>query len=420
LNTTPDQGRRYYLSAMLGVAWYLGNSEAEILASLQRSRDADGARPAGTFYFTRTEDPRTRVRRPNVAVAANQLRQHGFQADVIATPLPLSATVAGGMFGSANYDWPSSDSTIAPGAYCDNLTGYSASFTMTGQMKLTEMIRRGAAGSSGTVSESYDAVERAPDPMLFLHYVRGCTLGEAFYQAVWGPSQILLVGDPLCRPWARPIRLTLPEDEAIRTVRGSVAFPLQVDDPDVTSVSLYIDDRHYGQRAPGERVVLDTGRLSDGYHELRVVARSPRLDRSPGRAVIPFWVDNGGGGVELSVNEGPLTWQDQIEVRARSALPGRLILRHNARDLAVQAGPEATFLIAAADLGRGPVRLHGVVRDERNREVASRPLRLTIEGPVAESPLDPLAEEHEAQRRRDEEEMKRQQERRSQPAGGGR
>ena len=38
--------------------------------------------------------------------------------------------------------------------------------------------------------------------MIQVHYARGCTLAEAFYQSVRGPYQLLIVGDPLCRPWA--------------------------------------------------------------------------------------------------------------------------------------------------------------------------------------------------------------------------
>ena len=38
--------------------------------------------------------------------------------------------------------------------------------------------------------------------MIHVHYARGCSLAEAFYQSVCGPYQLLIVGDPLCRPWA--------------------------------------------------------------------------------------------------------------------------------------------------------------------------------------------------------------------------
>ena len=38
--------------------------------------------------------------------------------------------------------------------------------------------------------------------MIQVHYARGCSLAEAFYQSVYAPYQLMIVGDPLCRPWA--------------------------------------------------------------------------------------------------------------------------------------------------------------------------------------------------------------------------
>ena len=71
-----------------------------------------------------------------------------------------------------------------------------------GQTPLSEFLRYGAAGSSGTVTEPFAIAEKFPSPMIQVHYARGCTLAEAFYQSVHGPYQLLIVGDPLCRPWA--------------------------------------------------------------------------------------------------------------------------------------------------------------------------------------------------------------------------
>ena len=48
-----------------------------------------------------------------------------------------------------------------------------------------------------------------PLPSIQLHYVRGCSLAEAFYQSVSGPYQLLIVGDPLCQPWAVIPKITV-------------------------------------------------------------------------------------------------------------------------------------------------------------------------------------------------------------------
>ncbi len=406
-NSTPDQGKRYYLSAVLGETWYQGNSEKEVLEQLQRSAQADGTRPDGTFFFSSTDDPRTQVRRPNISIAANQLRQHGFKAEVIAAPLPVDSQVVGAMLGVANFDWTNCGSTILPGAYCDDLTGFSASFTMTGQVKLTELIRRGAAASAGTVSESYSAAERSADPMLFLHYAKGCTLAEAFYQSVWGPYQTLLVGDPLCRPWADLTPISATGLDVDRPVHGPISMNLQFDEANTTQTALFIDDRFFGFKPPGERIAIDSKKLSDGYHELRIVADRPQLGRASSQVLIPMSVDNDGGRVEATVASAEVSLDGTVEISVRSSLPGLIVLRQNVRDLDKKPGPETQFAVPARILGRGPVRLQCVVRDDKNRIVASRPIQLQVDGPIGEAPIDPVAAEAENQRRRDEEELKR-------------
>ena len=61
-----------------------------------------------------------------------------------------------------------------------------------GQTPLSEFLRFGAAGASGTVTEPYSpSPTKFPSPMIQVHYARGCTLAEAFYQSVSGPYQLL-------------------------------------------------------------------------------------------------------------------------------------------------------------------------------------------------------------------------------------
>ena len=60
-----------------------------------------------------------------------------------------------------------------------------------------EFLRHGAAGSSGTVTEPYAIQAKFPTPFIQTVYAHGYTLGEAFYQSVSGPYQLLIVGDAL-------------------------------------------------------------------------------------------------------------------------------------------------------------------------------------------------------------------------------
>ena len=62
---------------------------------------------------------------------------------------------------------------------------------------MTDWISAGAAGTSGTVTEPYAMQQKFPMPFIHVHYAKGCSLAEAFYQSLMGPYQLLVLGDPL-------------------------------------------------------------------------------------------------------------------------------------------------------------------------------------------------------------------------------
>ena len=64
-------------------------------------------------------------------------------------------------------------------------------------------MRYGAAGSRGTVHEPYAQHPKFPNPLIHVFYADGCSLAEAFYRGIWGPYQLMGVGDGLARPFAR-------------------------------------------------------------------------------------------------------------------------------------------------------------------------------------------------------------------------
>lgn len=285
-------GRHYLLSAMLGYVGGPANTLAEVRECLRRARSADGTCPAGTvYYMVSTDWARTGPRQPVFASAAAALARLGVRAEVLPGVLPQGKPdVAGAMIGSAGFRWPDSGSTILPGAFCDHLTSFGGVMTGAGQTLLSEFIRYGAAGACGTVTEPYATPVKFPTPFLHVYYAAGCSLAEAFYLSVSAPYQQLLVGDPLCRPWAKPPAVTLQglrEGETVAQSRWLSAAAAAVAEP--VRYELYVDGvRRHTCDARG-RLRLDLAGLAAGEHEATVVC-SQGLLAVPGSVTLSFRV----------------------------------------------------------------------------------------------------------------------------------
>jgi hypothetical protein len=192
------------LSTQLGYTGRFGNSVPEVLAALRASIAADGTAPEGTVYFCKNGDIRSKTREPGWSGLEDALRQRGRKVQLVEGVLPDGRDdVIGAVLGSAGFSWASSKSRILPGAIVEHLTSHGGDFAHGGQTKFAELVRAGAAGTSGTVMEPYAIQNKFPHPMIHAFYADGCSLAEAFFQSVWGPFQLLVAGDGLARPFAK-------------------------------------------------------------------------------------------------------------------------------------------------------------------------------------------------------------------------
>ncbi len=374
-------GPRYLLATMLGVTAGRGNSVAEVVAGLASASEADGRKPLGTIYFATNGDVRTKTRSPGFPAIVKEIRRMGVKAEVFEGSLPpRKRDVAGLMTGTPDFDWPKSGSTIVPGAICENLTSYGGIFTEgAGQTPLSEFIRAGASGSSGTVIEPYALQEKFPHPSIQVHYVRGASLAEAFYQSLQVPYQLLVVGDPLCQPWATiPVitATTQPDDhplEAGRILSGKLEIEpagslpegtLDVDGQPVRvdRFEFFVDGMRMGQCGAGERLSLDTAALADGHHELRVVGIASSSIETQGRLLVPFIASNHGRTLALGVNPDTVRADGTVRVSvAGKGLEG-VTLFCNGRVIGRTAGAEAAVEVPADVLGLGTVQIRATGR----------------------------------------------------------
>jgi hypothetical protein len=360
---TAKEGQRYLLSTCLGVTQGRGNTVAEVISYLTRSAAADGTQPNGTIYYMRNGNVRSTVRQACFGEAAAAIERLGVNAKVQSGTIPKGAKdVLGIMAGIDTIDIASAGNVLLPGAICEHLTSAGGILSANGyQTPLTDFLRQGAAGASGTVIEPLALQAKFPLPSLHLHYVRGCSLAESFYQSVSGPYQLLIVGDPLCQPWAVRPKIAVGGLEAGQKVKGSVILTptaTAAAGQDVSVLDLYINGRIFARAPTGHSIALDTTKLADGHHELRVVGAHVDAIETQGRAIVPFVVNNGRPALEFDVSpKGDVTAQTSLRVALRQAGAKAIVIRQNSRVVGRVDGEAGEVTIDARALGRGPTTL---------------------------------------------------------------
>ncbi len=388
-------GEQYLLSTMLGYTSGRGNSVREVIRAMELSVSADGSQPKGTIYYVRNDDVRSTTRHNDFPAAMDALKTLKVGAEQLNGIIPSGKKdVQGVMVGKSDFDWKSSGNVILPGAICENFTSFGGVLReASGQTPLTEFIRHGAAGSSGTVTEPYAVKEKFPSPMLHVHYVRGCTLAESFYQAIHGPYQQLIVGDPLCRPWAKIPKISVTGVEEGANVKGIITLGANatttssstVPAAKVDRLELYLDGVRIQTKAAGETFSLDTAQHPDGYHELRVVGVEASPIETQGRKIITLLFDNRGESLTLTASTKNARWGTPLKISAQTKKASSILIFQNSELLGKIMGAEGSISVEPRELGEGLVELRayaigtGGVVDR----VASRPLDMTVEPTTA-------------------------------------
>lgn len=380
-------GRQYLLSMMLGVTIGRGNSVSEVVRGLRRSASADGTAPNGTIYYARTGDVRSTTRAPAFEAAVAALDKLKVKSEIITQQIPQARRdVMGAMLGTPNFDWESSQSSIRPGAICEHLTSNGGVMKDTGgQTPLSELLRYGAAAASGTVTEPLALQDKFPFPFMHVHYARGASAAEAFYQSVYGPFQLLIVGDPLCRPWAWIPQVTVKDLKAGDAVKGTLEIEPQAAaarDKTADRFELFVDGQRRSQCSAGESLRLDTTRYGDGLHELRIVAIEAGPLESQGRLILPVKFDNHGQQVTLASSGDTIVgWNDTLKFSAACAGAQRIVVLQGSRVLGNVNGEKGDVSVNARVLGLGPVRVHAVaVLGQGTQNLAhSTPLEFEVE-----------------------------------------
>jgi uncharacterized protein (TIGR03790 family) len=376
-----QEGLPYMLSAVLGISTVPGNTLDEIANYLGRSAKADGSAPPGTIYYAVNKTVRSTTRDREFPQAVRLLQLAGVRAEIVQDFFPqYKQDIAGVTCGHSIVSPLRSNSRILPGAFCDNLTSSGGQFLPDKkQTLLTEFLRMGAAGACGTVVEPTALPQKFPNYTMQVHYAHGCSLAESFYQSVGCPYQQILVGDPLCQPWARIPKVTVAGVSEGAMVKGAVEIvpTATVDQGTASSFELFVDGAAAQKCLPGERIKWDTSKLADGHHELRVVAWDNTPIETQGRWIGSVVVKNGMDAVQLSADPNSLAESAPaltLRIAATNGAPTAVMF--NGVELGKVESGSGSVAIDKTKLGKGPITLVAVA--EGTPGLRSRPLRIVL------------------------------------------
>jgi uncharacterized protein (TIGR03790 family) len=171
-------------------------------ALIQRGKAADASQPPGTLYLISTADEARNVRAATYADVEGVLDRQ-IQVTRLSAPILREIPDAIGYFTGAVQVAELPRIHFRPGALADHLTSSGGVLEDGGQMPSLSWIAQGATATYGTVSEPCNFPEKFPNvKLLFEHYTHGETALEAYWKSVAMPSQGLIIGEPLSRPYA--------------------------------------------------------------------------------------------------------------------------------------------------------------------------------------------------------------------------
>lgn len=278
-----------------------GWTAADAKALVDRSVAADAGPPADPLFVFQDAGGGASGRNAGYPEAAETLRRAGFRVEAVPAGKDrvrgrkdLMGWMSGGAY-SALDDEGVLSNAFAPGALVDMLESFGAvpgNFDEKGarsQYPVPAMVRAGASGVHGAVAEPY--AHTFPAESIFLRYTSGLDLAEAFHGSLpflhW---MNLVLGDPLCAPFARRPRVEIEGLPARVSSGGAVAVRVRAaaapggESP--VALSLFLDGEPAGT-AEGEAAefTLDPAAGPDGPRTLLAVARTGGAARTRGWAV---------------------------------------------------------------------------------------------------------------------------------------
>ncbi len=390
---TPVDKKSYWPVSYVGPTDRAALSPLAAIRVIERARAADGSKPGGVIYWPLNSDIRSTCREWEIARTLPVWDKMGMKYSILdGIWLKNRGDIAGGIVGIAVTDVTQGNHYL-PGAWVDHLTSFGGVLHAEWQMPCSDFLQGGADGSSGTMGEPYAIAGKFPDAHIHTHLRAGASLAEAFWQSIQIPYEILPVGDPIMQPYADfpLVTVTAPAKSAkvngvvpvTATAKATGAHKLEA------TRDFFIDGRkvHIGEDTEtikvtrqGDNFLLDTASISDGWHEVRVVAYNDDAIRTQGEAILGIIVTNQNQSVSMT-SPGKVNYSgiNNFTVKLNN-LPTatEVSLRANGRTLATQAADGIIAVPGAQFPFMGSCSLYAVAKLPDGSEVRTAPL--TVEG----------------------------------------
>lgn len=362
-----SDGMPYLMSCMLAVVHPRGSSVDEAIAVLARSAESDHQFPQGRFLFSLTKDVRTKTRFPLIGDTMVWLKQEKFDCGIVHAPMPSQEEkIAGLMLGTATMSFQGRKWSFVPGAIADNLTSFSGHFDVASQTKLTELLHAGAAMTCGPVMEPYSIQAKFPLPFMYAFYASGVSAIEAFYLSVSSPYQLLIVGDPITQPFARPplewptVDLVMEPTKRVRITRKAVG--LKVPHTKLKRIELFLNGRLVPHTPSLASFEIKIPESDSGEVNIRTVFVGD--DRTEPRVWFSNQVALQGSHpaptIEVETKEGEAVSKSTVTIHAEGA--DSIELFHHMGSVGSFSGDSGTIEVDSVNLGAGPVRLRAIAK----------------------------------------------------------
>jgi len=366
-------------SMMLGYIGEKGTSIDTVLQTIGRGKVSDFRGQRKGIYFVVSDDVRSECREWQYYPAVNELKQRGVEA-VVTTNFPAGAeNVMGLLMGAEKVD-PSSIKSFAPGAMAEHLTSWSAEFQKP-QTKATAWLEAGATASAGAVVEPYSNPDKFPSARFYVHYASGCTMLESFYQSIACPLQSLLLGDPLAKPYAVPLAVKVLGGNRIERDFTYIAQAQSRLQKVEILYSFLLDGKEVRGASGDPTIYVRAGKMADGYHELRAVARLKHAVQYSASVDKPFTVDRMGRSVSILPDVRKTgKYEHGVKVQVNGAeLPEKLRLVSGEQVLDEKTyTPDAELVLDELLIGEGPNRIRAIAVYADGMEVSSEPISFEI------------------------------------------